>query len=547
MLEALAPEHAERFRRGIGVAMVLLAILLALFALRYADLPWWQRLGICGMGLVAQSLAWVASMITSLRPRIPTIQTALGFVLIGCVACAAAYTGGFDAPIISMAFAVWIFGALVAPIASRVVPLLFAVQLVEVLALVYWLSPHAGPVGLFITIAIVVASFCSVGSFLHDQARIRVFLANERLEAMNAELEQRVRDQVREIIVRAREVDALNAELRQSVQQRSRELAEALRRLSTARVESAYLETGALVGGRVRIIRLLGRGGMGVVYLGDDRVTGLRVAVKLMHPSVAGDPAALQRFLVEATAASAVPHPGIVKTLQVDVDDAGRLYQIMEHVPGVSLERRLERGRMVQAHVARIGAQVARALSAAHVAGVVHRDIKPGNLIVCSGAPGVRIVDFGLSKIVADEGTGPTALTRTNQMIGTPAYMSPEQVRDAASVTAATDVYSLAIVLFELLSGARPFGETSGAGLYAAHLSADPRPLGPDTDPELAALIRTCLAKAAETRPSANQMALALEQVADRLGAPPPEEVGQHECASMEEVTVREASATPPP
>src|SRR5262252_2467432 len=180
----LAPEHAERFRRGMAVAVVLLTIFLTLFARRYAALPPWQRFGICDVALVAQILALVSSMISALRPSIPAIQTGLGFILIGCVACAAAYTGGFEAPIISMAHVVWIFGALVAPIASRAVALIFAVEVAQILALVYWLAPHPGPVSLFLTTALIVATFCSVGSFLHDQARIRIFLANERLEAM---------------------------------------------------------------------------------------------------------------------------------------------------------------------------------------------------------------------------------------------------------------------------------------------------------------------------------------------------------------------------
>jgi tRNA A-37 threonylcarbamoyl transferase component Bud32 len=548
MLAALAPEHLHRFRRGIAMAVLLMVVLAILFSHRYPELPLLQRFGPSVVALAALVLTLVASWIPAALSLIAVLQTSLGVVLVGCVATGAAWTGGFDAPILPMIYPIWIFASLVAPIATRTRAIWFGVELVETIVLILWLCPHPGPPQLFLMISLVVASFCIVGSSLHDQARVRLFLANERLESVNAELGERVREQVREIVERAHEVDALNAELRQKVQERSRELAEALRRLSNAGLGSAQLRHGDVFGGRVRIEQLLGQGGMGVVYLGYDSVTAGNVALKLMHPSISSDPEALQRFLSEAKAASAVPHPSIVKTLLVDVTADGRLYQIMEYVRGTTLSRWIQSGRLASAVVARVGSEVAWALAAAHHAGVVHRDIKPGNLILCATPPGVRVLDFGLSKILAADGEA-TALTRSHQMIGTPAYMSPEQVSDAAHVTGATDVYSLAIVIYEMLAGVGPYLARSGAAaLYAAHLSEDPQPLArvaPGTDSALAALIQRCLAKTPEARPTAGPLAAELTAIADRLGAPACTEIGSRVIhATSEGTTVRGTAGT---
>jgi serine/threonine-protein kinase len=353
--------------------------------------------------------------------------------------------------------------------------------------------------------------------------------AREDLLGLNTELEQRVAAQVLEIVQHARDVDALNVQLRAQVQERSRELAEALRGLSHGAVDTTTLRDGDVVGGRVRIQRWLGRGGMGTVYLGEDLLTGHTVAVKVMNPEVGKDPDVLARFLNEAAAAAAIDHPGIIKTLHVDVGDAGRLYQIMEYVDGQTLASVLTSGPLGVALAARVGAAIAGALAAAHARSIVHRDIKAANLILCRRAPGVRVLDFGLAKVLRDQrSVSSGGLTKAGDIMGTPEYMSPEQIRDFSQITPRSDVYSLGVVLHEMAAGRLPFSAAAPAGHLVAHLTQPPpdlRDVVADAPPAFANLVTACLAKEASDRPTAAELGSTLHALAEALGAPPAENI----------------------
>ena len=196
--------------------------------------------------------------------------------------------------------------------------------------------------------------------------------ARAALLTLNQELERRVAEQVEEILSRSQEVEALNTQLQIKVQERSRELAMALSQL--ARHTQPALKEGDILGERVRIVRLIGRGGMGRVYLGDDLLTGQQVAVKLLLPEAVCGPEELQRFIDEAQYAATVSHPGIVRTLHVDVTDEGTPYQLMEYIRGAPLAKRIGQGPIAAGPAARLIAAVADALAAAHAQGVVHRD-----------------------------------------------------------------------------------------------------------------------------------------------------------------------------
>jgi predicted ATPase len=250
--------------------------------------------------------------------------------------------------------------------------------------------------------------------------------------------------------------------------------------------------------GHYRITARLGAGGMGEVYLAVDTRLDRPVAVKWLPPGVAQDAERLRRFHAEAKAASSLNHPHILVVHDYG-DDNGRPYMVTEFVEGGTLRDRLRRGPVPWAEAVDIAVQVADALAAAHARGIVHRDIKPENIMFRPEGL-VKIVDFGLAKLVADAVDDVTAAghTRPGVVMGTPRYMSPEQLRGVA-VESRTDLWSLGVTLYELVSGAHPFETSTSADLIGSILYAEPsfERLGPFED-----LIRQLLRKEPSARPA---------------------------------------------
>ncbi len=344
----------------------------------------------------------------------------------------------------------------------------------------------------------------------------------DELERLNETLERKVEDQLGEILQRSAEVESLDAQLRVKVRDRAKELAKALRDAPPRTDEP--LRPGVLFAGRVTIRRLLGAGGMGEVYLGDDAVTGRAVAVKRMRADIPANGGMLSRFVAEASAVAAVDHPGVVRCLHVDLSDEGGLYHLMEYVKGISLQEAVGPRLIDLGTALRFGAGIASVLAAAHEAGVVHRDIKPANIMLTANAPGLRVLDFGISKL-HDE---PTGATGTGQIVGTPRYMAPEQFHDNAHITGATDVYALGAVLYELIAGNPPFGGGALFALIKAHLEDTPPPLelaNPSVPPGVAILVARCLAKKPADRPTAAEVERELSGEADAMGVAPSDEL----------------------
>jgi serine/threonine-protein kinase len=243
--------------------------------------------------------------------------------------------------------------------------------------------------------------------------------------------------------------------------------------------------------GRYRLLREIGGGGMGTVYEADDPQLERRVAVKLLPPEYSRDRRAKERFLREARVAAKVKHPNLCI-----IHDAGesedRLYIVLALYEGETLRERIRRGPLPIAESREIAIQVARGLARAHEAGIVHRDIKPANVMLTRSGEAI-ILDFGIARLEGDE----VSLTRTGASWGTPAYMSPEQAR-GDSVDARTDVWSLGVMLYEMIAGRRPFGGESLEAVVSAILTREPDPLErvrPDVPPELAWVVERALAK----------------------------------------------------
>jgi eukaryotic-like serine/threonine-protein kinase len=230
--------------------------------------------------------------------------------------------------------------------------------------------------------------------------------------------------------------------------------------------------------GAYRVLEQIGQGGMGTVWLAEHTMLGRRAAIKLLHPMYTTRADIVTRFFNEARAATAIADPGIVQIFDFGQHTDGTAYIAMEMLEGEPLNKRLERHRRLAIPDAlRIMRQVASTLGVAHARGIVHRDLKPENIYLVrdpevSGGERAKVLDFGIAKL-----TGDTQVhTHTSAVMGTPAYMSPEQCRGAGRVDQRSDVYSLGCMLYALCTGAPPFDVEGGGEIIAMHLREQPAP-----------------------------------------------------------------------
>jgi serine/threonine-protein kinase len=279
------------------------------------------------------------------------------------------------------------------------------------------------------------------------------------------------------------------------------------------------LEPGRVLGGRYRLEQEIARGGMGTVWEADDPLLARRVAVKTLDPVIGTDETVRARFRREAITAAAVTHPNIVATYDTG-EDGGVAFIVMELVHGDTLRQLIDReGGLPVTRAADIAYQVADALAVAHARGLVHRDVKPGNVLVQPDGR-VKVTDFGIAK-AAD--SGGDELTRTGMVVGTARYLAPEQV-DGRAIDERVDVYSLGLVLYEMLCGRAPFEADTDIATAVARLTAPPPPITterPDVPVGLEHVIDRALARdPAERWPSALAFRDAIRQFRTDSGPP---------------------------
>jgi serine/threonine-protein kinase len=235
-----------------------------------------------------------------------------------------------------------------------------------------------------------------------------------------------------------------------------------------------------LIAERYRVVSRLGAGGYGIVYRAVDERIDKPVAVKVLSRQAAGSASAVQRFRNEALAAGRLAHPGIVAVSDFETLPDGRPYIVMELIDGDTLAHELQaRGSLPVAEAVRITIDICAALDRVHKLGIVHRDLTPANIMLCAAHDGepraVKVLDFGIAKLL--ERTGDESLTQNGQLIGTPAYMSPEQARAGSPIDHRTDLYSGGVILYAMLAGTLPFSRGHVVDALVAKLVDDPRPL----------------------------------------------------------------------
>jgi serine/threonine-protein kinase len=270
----------------------------------------------------------------------------------------------------------------------------------------------------------------------------------------------------------------------------------------------ARVAPGDLIAGKYRVERVLGQGGMGVVVAARHEELGQRVAIKLLRPDIADTEGALDRFLREARAAARIESDHVARVFDVGKQDDGRAYMVLEFLEGADLGKVLaSREALPVDEAVDLVLEALDAVAHAHVMGIVHRDLKPSNLFLVTRSDGsqrLKVLDFGISKASGfDASSSEASLTASQSMLGSPAYMSPEQVRNAKGVDVRSDIWSLGVILYELLTGRTPFvgdtlGDTLARIIEGTYLP--PRVLRPEVPIALSRVIERCLQRDKEKR-----------------------------------------------
>jgi len=237
---------------------------------------------------------------------------------------------------------------------------------------------------------------------------------------------------------------------------------------------------GAVLNGRWRLVRLLGEGGMGAVYEADGTRGEGKRAIKLLHPEFCKEEQILHRFFAEAQANQALQHPNVAQIYEAARAEDGSPYLVMELLQGTPLTTWLERGQPVPPeHVVPVIQAVLSALSMAHARRIIHRDLKPDNLFLVRDAQGanqVKVLDFGIAKLM-DAAGGMGQKTRTGVLLGTPGYMSPEQIKNAKGVDGRSDLWSVGVILYELLTAREPFPADNEFARLTSVLTEEVKPI----------------------------------------------------------------------
>lgn len=265
--------------------------------------------------------------------------------------------------------------------------------------------------------------------------------------------------------------------------------------------DSGLPQPGELLGGKFRIERLVGRGGMGAVFAARHELLGQRVAIKMLLSHVVTNKEAVARFLNEARAAARIEGEHVARVMDVATLDDGRPYMVIEYLDGIDLGQLIEsNGPLPVIETVDYVLQALEALAQAHALGIVHRDFKPSNLFLARRTDGttlVKVLDFGIAKATQPLAVlEQAAMTRSNSVLGSPQYMAPEQLRNAKGVDVRADVWSVGLTLYELLSGLPPFVGTTFGELFAAILEQPPTPLRrlrAEVHPDLEAVVERCL------------------------------------------------------
>jgi len=295
--------------------------------------------------------------------------------------------------------------------------------------------------------------------------------------------------------------------------------------------------------GNYQALSLLGEGGMGAVYLAEHPGIGRRVAIKVLKAELDHDPQLLTRFLNEARAANAIRHPNIIEVLDSGTTERGASYLVLELLEGESLSARIKRlSRLDERSAIEIAMQTASGLGAAHAKGIIHRDLKPDNLFVIpeesdAARERVKILDFGIAKLHMT--SGDSLKTRTGTLMGTPVYMSPEQCLGTKEVDHRSDIYSLGIIIYEMLAGRPPFVSEGFGELLSMHLHEKPgslRAFAPQVSPEVEFAVVRMLAKKPEER--YQSMAEVRAALAAAAGLPHPV-VPEHKLGTTDQFGVR--------